>query len=330
MRHLLHTLASLLPTAFLAVGCQPVADPPAPVKARDVAWMRSTTDSIPRAVPRLAVTPAGTVFAATSEGVYATTDRGVTWTRMKEGHTTDLAVGGNGEIFATQNGVLFRSLNNGGIWTPQLTEQMLYGTPLIADPSGEIYVGGNGRLYHSAANASGWSSIDTIPTGYGLFREVLIHTPSVRLIGTNGYGIVRSSDGGKTWTKVDNKKITTVMSMVSGLAGEIYVASLESSENSYIQTTLFHRSTDNGVTWSRLGEGLKANALINELMINKHGHLYAGTYEGVFRSTDNGITWTPFTTGMTGRSAYTLTTDHDGYIYVGSDSGVYRSIEPSY
>ena len=58
------------------------------------------------------------------------------------------------------------------------------------------------------------------------------------------------------------------------------------------------RSTDNGVNWTAVNNGLTQRT-VYALALNSIGHILAGTYGGIFRSTDNGENWMEVNTGTT-------------------------------
>ncbi len=67
---------------------------------------------------------------------------------------------------------------------------------------------------------------------------------------------------------------------------------------------------------------------INTLAINSSGHIFVGTYDGVFRSTDNGGIWAQVNTGLTNTSVCSLTINSSGHIFAGTcGGGVFRSVQ---
>jgi hypothetical protein len=67
------------------------------------------------------------------------------------------------------------------------------------------------------------------------------------------------------------------------------------------------------------------------VFLDHSGHLYQSTEEGkIYRSDDFGATWNDFSLGLpvngTAISSYAVA--DDGHLFVGTGSGVYRSVEP--
>jgi photosystem II stability/assembly factor-like uncharacterized protein len=57
------------------------------------------------------------------------------------------------------------------------------------------------------------------------------------------------------------------------------------------------------------------------LAINSDGHIFAGTYYGIFRSQDNGDNWTAVDTGLTNGHIQALAINSGGDIFAGTDGG---------
>jgi hypothetical protein len=87
------------------------------------------------------------------------------------------------------------------------------------------------------------------------------------------------------------------------------------------------RSTDNGATWTEVSSGL-TNRLVQTLVRNGPGQLFAGTQAGVFRSTDNGDLWEPVNTGLTFPNIQSLSFNSSGVLFAGTfGGGVFRTTQ---
>jgi hypothetical protein len=173
-------------------------------------------------------------------------------------------------------------------------------------------------------------------------------TSSDAFEGSPGFGVIRSVDGGSTWSILAGatfagRRINSIVPLArttGGLAGQVVLAS-----------TLFdgggvYRSTNGGASFVRVsgGSGLP-NAGVSSLVPDP-GHpsrVYAavpsafpsGAAAGVFRSDDAGLTWTPASTGLSGldTSLRVLLSvgRHTGVVYAmvigtsGVATGIFRS-----
>lgn len=135
------------------------------------------------------------------------------------------------------------------------------------------------------------------------------------LAGTWGGKILRSTDNGESWNRI-NPDMNVA-----------YIWDMEvSGNNIFVSTELgVYRSTDNGSTWSATnltGKDVRALTL-------KNGVVYAGTWgEGVFKSTDNGTSWSQVSAGLGNAAVTALLTAANGDLYAGTfNTGLYKSVD---
>ncbi len=65
---------------------------------------------------------------------------------------------------------------------------------------------------------------------------------------------------------------------------------------------------------------------VNTLAVNTHGHLFAGTWSGIFRTTNDGEHWTWLNTRYNIHSIAALAINSQGHIFAGADLGLFRSV----
>lgn len=158
-----------------------------------------------RTVWAVAVNAAGHVFAATSAGLYRSTDQAATWAPINNGLgdslVISLAFGASGEIFAGGGlkGV-FRSTDNGNNWSQT-------GLPigsilaLAIDGDGRVFAGTLGAgLYYSTNHGAGWSWAQPAngfhPT---VVYDVEVNSGNFLFACGHGDGVYRSTDHGVNW-----------------------------------------------------------------------------------------------------------------------------------
>lgn len=109
---------------------------------------------------------------------------------------------------------------------------------------------------------------------------------------------------------------------------ELYTIYADSSGNAFVGTSYgVYRSTDNGVNWQNIG---LTDAQVFGLITDRRGHLFAATPgAGVFRTSDMGQSWELIIDGLTNLYATSLVIDTNGFLYVGTNDGVFRSTEPT-
>src|SRR5215472_8369018 len=148
-----------------------------------------------------------------------------------------------------------------------------------------------------------------------------------------GAGVLKSTDGGKTWTQVGASTFAQVLGPSTGGAfiGSIAVQPGNSSivlaaVSFFVNGTIggIYRSTDGGNTWTEdaAPQGLAATSVLFESTVNAGttatawaamGDLFGQVVNGVYKSVDSGLTWTI----QTGTGANVLPTTNLGRIALG-------------
>jgi len=124
-----------------------------------------------------------------------------------------------------------------------------------------------------------------------------------------GGGIMRSEDGGDTWSFLGNSRFdmaefgALVVDPNIGNAQTLYVG-ISGGSTSFVSGSGLYKSTDGGATWSDAGSPAFSGFISDVLEIQENGQtvLYAAdtgkglpNSGGVYRSDDGGANWTPTT-----------------------------------
>lgn len=249
---------------------------------------------------RLGVSLANVLYAASASGkLLASSDGGVTFSDAS-GVDYSAAVGrrvvqfarnGEGMLFGTDGDGLFTVTRGGfsraddGFALSQVNSLAARdGTTLLALLSGSgLHVLAEGLADKIAGNSGDVRSASKlIAVGATLYA-------------VNDNGLLRSLDGGDTWTAA-NAGISGLpnypLAGPVAVGGDLYVG---------VATTVF-RSSDGGANWSALGS-LPANSTIKSLAYAGGALLvrasnFSLSLQGVYRSTDGGATFTLNNTGL--------------------------------
>ncbi len=225
-------------------------------------------------------------------------------------------------------GGVWKTTDGGATWQPQTDKTTIMSVGAIAvAPSDHntIYVGtgeaaprgdityGNG-VYKSVDGGKTWSFLGLKDTRQIGALAVDPHNPDVVLVAALGHafgpnaerGVFRSADGGKTWTKVLYKDENTGAIDVTFDPNDskIVYASLWQARrqpwnfSSGGPGSGLYRSTDGGITWSRLsGNGLPSG-ILGKIEVSVSGadsrRVYAmieAREGGLYRSDDGGEHW---------------------------------------
>lgn len=137
-------------------------------------------------------------------------------------------------------------------------------------------------------------------------------------------GVVKSLNGGETWTLINNGLIDTDVRSL--------IVDPEKSTTLYAGTFAsgVFKSRNGGDSWSQAGIEI-ADRGIQSLVIDPTmpSTLYAGTYGGeVFKSINGGDNWKLVNSGITGTSMFSLVIDPDNpsTVYAGATDGLFRTV----
>lgn len=290
------------------------------------------------------------IYAATSGGLFVTTNNGTNWNLLYSGITNfnvlSVAVSGNKIFIGTDGSGVFRSTDNGLNWIKVnngLTDLKIYS---IAVSGNTVFAGTDNGLFLSTDNGNSWNLSHM---GGNLIYSVLAYDNYV-FATTNIYppGTSRSTDGGLHWSQciISVKYFSKVGNNIYATGGNsIYVSSnngdswlsisndfpgvgtntgvIVNGNNLYVGTygSGVYRSTNNGQNWTSLNNGL-TNLNIFGLVYCNH-IIYAGTnYEGIYSITDTGNTWYPNNNGIHNRTVSCIYENGNNLILAVPDKGV--------
>lgn len=201
--------------------------------------------------------------------------------------------------------IIFRSNDGGQTWIdiseglPEYLGDDLGRDDLSANDNG-IYLHTGEATYHSKPNATApfWKKENAhrrnvnVSADSAFNDESNVVKPSGRVIDSNGVmlatsqkGIVRSTDGGKTWRLVISEGGVgiAVERIEGGFAAITY--------NGVQKARRVRTSYDGGKTWQAIDAGLPPSLLIASI-IEVGNNFFCGHPEGIFKSSDKGKTWT--------------------------------------
>jgi hypothetical protein len=271
-------------------------------------------------------TDENTLLAATTEGIFRTTNGGGSWTEELTGATYEVKFKpGSGTIaYATQYGAFFRSSNGGATWT-EITD--MGGYPLQ-----------NGRVAMAVTNAN--SAFVYLFSGWAPASEVdnCGDDPSF-VFG----GIYRSTDNGTSFERQTNFP-NLVESCCDGYNSrsqsnyDLALAASHANANILISGgILAWRSINAGVNWANVSADVcdpessssgYVHTDIHDIEYNPlNGYLYLSCDGGLMRSTNNGTDWISISSGLASAEAYHLAgslTDIDNMIIGCQDNGCKR------
>ncbi len=232
-------------------------------------------------VTAVAVDPVSpnSVYAGTAQGVFKSTDAGLSWALSSTGlavsSATELAIapttpvtiyaGGAAGVYYSTNGAATWAARNGGLGNLAVSALAVH--PAI---NTTLYAGTAGGVYRSTTSGASWAAFNTglaNPIAQALAIDPV--SPETLYVGTAG-GIFKSTDAGTNWTFASTGLTT---SNITALA-----INPQASATLYAGTTngLF-QSVDGAQTWTRLTNGFPLTSFLS-LAINPQSPttVYAG------------------------------------------------------
>lgn len=255
----------------------------------------------------------GTVFR-----IERSTDHGNSWQTVFNAswQPVTLAIDSADNLYASAFEKMEKSSDNGQTWEV-LADTMLAGLfvqSISISPKGHIFVAPG--PFRSTDSGKHWQ---VLPLLYQVTNFLFLPDGSMLAGVITGYnpwslGIYRSTNDGNSWDSVLAVCNTHIWSLAASNSHTVFAVASE------LDSTLggVYRSTDGGVHWSRVNEGLPSRR-VNSLAVSSTGRLFASIYgSGVFQSVDNGDTWTDFNTGLDDLRIQCLTVDRYDYLFAGT------------
>jgi len=163
-----------------------------------------------------------------------------------------------------------------------------------------------------------------------LYQRPLVGTVGARA--SYGMGILKSTDGGSSWTQTG---LTFTFPQITAV--ERIVLNPKNTHTIYTATSEgVYKSTDGGASWSVSNSVLMAmdvaiNPIDTTILYSAHGNSNSSLSPGIYQSTDAGNSWTQLTNGLPssnfGRTALAISPINPSVIYAGiTDASIYQTI----
>ena len=278
-------------------------------------WTQLPTYNTPGLVhvESLAIDPrtANTIYAGTWYLPYKSTDGGQNWRSIKNGIIDDSDIFAinidprdPNHVIASACSGIYETGNGGEAWTKVqgIPSQSRRTRAIVQHPSiaGLVFAGTTEGFWRSerGGKADSWM----VTTSRQLeVNSIAVHPsrPQTIYIGTNNYGVMVSTDGGKNFVPTNGG--------YSGRFANVIVADREMPNRVYastINTTtgggFLFVSTDNGETWRPSMRNMPPRLITYSILQDARDAnlIYLGTNLGVYRSLDRGASWAPAGTAI--------------------------------
>ncbi len=236
--------------------------------------------------------------------------------------------------FGTPGGGIWKSTDAGRVWKPIFDQEHVasIGALVVAPSDANIIFAGTGEqtpghgVYRSSDGGATWTNIGLRDMRYIQAIAVDQHDPRIIVVAGNSLGasviarpvpklassldrgIYKTTDGGKSWSKVLTKDESAgVVDLCADpgnpqtLYASVYYPASGTGEAAKPSTSEIWKSTDEGSTWKALAsKGLpeKGRGRLGIVVApgNEGRRIYAIVNQGFFRSDDGGANWQRSTT----------------------------------
>ena len=289
-----------------------------------------------------------TLYLVFRNGVFASKDRGETWTKLGErpkGVVIGLVITDDALYLAFRDEGIFRSTNAGKQWM-RLNNEIVDSEILsIAAIENTVFVGTNKGLYRLHSGAWEKLQIDTTKAIHSLSvseNNVYVGTGRDRsqletAEGREAYmaelmeelksntnvrkwEIFRSTDLGNSWTEIT----PTSNSQMMKIATDVKV--LAFGKSILALGVVSFRSTDGGETWTELSRDSRTTLSSSPAIAVDENTFFRVASSELTRSTDGGESWHSFTNGLVDVSISNLMRFKNA-IYTSNSKGVMKSID---
>src|SRR5688572_18689096 len=273
-------------------------------------WDQLPTQSTPGLVhvESLAMDPRSTdvIYAGTWYLPYKTIDGGKTWKSIKNGiiddsdiFAIDIDPRDPNHVIASACSGIYETKNAGESWkkVQGIPSQSRRTRAILQHPSvaGVVFAGTTEGFWRSerGGDADSWM----VTTSRQLeINSIAVHPsrPDMIYIGTNNYGVMVSTDAGKSFTPTNVG--------FSGRFANAILADRETPNRIYASTIntatgggFFFVSNDNGESWRPSMRSMPSRLITYAIVQDTRDAnlIYLGTNLGVYRSTDRGNSWAP-------------------------------------
>lgn len=204
---------------------------------------------------------------------------------------------------------LGRTLGMG--WWTAWDRRMYQFSSIVFDPDvpGRVYYGHfPSGFFISEDNGHTWRDSSLGLGNDGIFSLTMHPTNHSILFGGTYNGVVKSVDGGTTWT-LKNKGMPEqqwpfMVTIDSDSSNVMYAVTKNGQNKGFCSRNQFCgvvvKSVDGGENWLKIMNGLDDRSEFYTLLIlpAKHSVLFLSTNKGVFLSTDSGSNWQPMNEGL--------------------------------
>ncbi len=235
-----------------------------------------------------------------SHGVFRSINGGASWQSVDVTAVNDL-IWHNGCFYSVNdNSGVRRSCNGGQSWTDaDPNDQLGSFMQHLGSDGTYLYSIGAGMLFQTNDQGNSWTNLMSgLPNFVSALR--IAGNADYQLLTTNQHGVFRSTDHGQSWTPTVPH--SAPVGSWQGMAMLVEGDTVHLGINPYGGV---RRSTDGGLTWTLMSQGL-APSLLPHTLVRSGGDLLLATNRGIWRGTGTTPQWSHTDGGIPHTSLVTM------------------------
>ena len=307
-------------------------------------WTQSTS-SLPLSYSSIYYSGTALYASFFANGIYKSTNFGNTWTQISTLHASHYLFANN-KLYTSYIGLddgsgVYKAVNNESVWSNIGLGGAGSANDVLKDGN-NLYCATYNGFYYSNDQGNTWRLRNNGLNINTVVNCIAKHGSNL-FIGTNKYGVFKSSDLGLNWLQVVSglyeapiftfHRIMSIESIGTDLV--IGALSLTTNQTSAPQGRIF-KSSNNGTSWTNTTNNINnGDNFVYVYDIHTIGSvIYLATNEGVFLSTNSGGSWVGSNFGMPTNQISALTSNstnlfaaqrYSGSSTSGPPGGVYVS-----
>lgn len=265
------------------------------------------------------------IFAATSKGIFTSTDNGTKWTectngikpggqyyRMQANGSTIFAVDYEQGIFiSTDGGITWGATQKSPLSSGSVSDIVINGQRVFMCSRGK-------GIFATDDNGATWKEMNTGLSNKKISRIVL---KGNTLFAASTKGVFKSVDNGESWTPA-NEGLKKEIDVLFVKGENLYAGQFAINSGVYV-------SKDDGASWSKANEGIENVMHFTASYVKGETMFVARTVAlsskgGYFYSEDNGATWK--NGGLETMVIQSFLAKGD-YLFAGTENGMVRSAD---
>lgn len=259
------------------------------------------------------------IFVSSWSGIFKSSDSGINWVEVYSGQVNSITFIDTIIIAGSENNGVICSNDNGSSWTSANNGIDNFSIRLVYEVDGVLLASAAGAsgsgMFRSIDSANSWIRLDPYPYAWHAEGVAQSNGNLFAFDFANYAKVYKSTDLGLTWyLPAGATNPADIIMDIYSVDNDIYVG---------IYRFGLYRSTNEGVTWAAINNGIKNKDILSVNGIDSI--LISSSFGGINFSYNKGESWNYLSQGLN-NSSITSLLSLDNYLFAGTyGSGIFRS-----